>query len=134
MGYGNLSLAPAPTAPAVARAHLKDLLQDAPADVLEDVLLLTTEVLTNSLRHAPVDVRDRIHLAVHTSEDAVRVEVTDPGTGAIFTPRIAEPHETGGRGLLLLAELSDRWGIDRSQATTVWFELSFSERLESRAG
>ena len=134
MSYETLSLAPDPTAPALARRRLKDRLVDIPADVLDDLLLLTTEVLTNCLRHAPINTNDRIHLTLGVSEDSVRVEVTDPGTGSIFTPHLADVHETGGRGLLLLAEMSDRWGIDRSQATTVWFELSLRARLESRAG
>ena len=129
-----LSLMPDPTAPAIARRKLKDLLLDLPTAVVEDVLLLTTEMVTNSVRHADVNANDRIHVAVEMASSRVRVAVTDPGAGEAFEPRRPDVHATGGRGLLLIAEMSDRWGIDRSSATTVWFELSLAKRLAARAG
>lgn len=133
MLHETLSLTPDITAPALARRQLRDLLRDQPANVVDDLLLMTTEVLTNSVRYSPVGTDGHIHLAVSVS-DRVRVEVTDPGTGDIFTPHLADPDEQGGRGLLLVAELAGRWGIERSSATTVWFELLLAARVESCAG
>jgi serine/threonine-protein kinase RsbW len=134
MGLNRLSLRPDPSAPRVARRRLKSILRDVPSRALDDILLLTTELLTNSLRHAGLGAKDRVHLVVRSTKSAVRVAITDPGSGEVFSPRRPGPQETGGRGLLLVAEMSDRWGVDRSQATTVWFEVSLVERLASRAG
>jgi anti-sigma regulatory factor (Ser/Thr protein kinase) len=134
MGLNSLSLRPDPSAPRVARRRLKAILRDVPSRALDDILLLTTELLTNSLRHAELDPNDRVRLVVKSTKSAVRVAITDPGHGEVFAARHPGPHDTGGRGLLLVAEMSDRWGVDRSQATTVWFEVSLVERLASRAG
>ena len=134
MGLNRLSLRPDPCAPSAARNRLKVLLREVPSPALDDILLLTTELLTNSLRHADLNTDDRIHLVVKSTKSAVRVAITDPGRGEVFRPRHPGAHETGGRGLLLVSEMSDRWGVDRSQATTVWFEVSLTERLATRAG
>ena len=128
------TLRPDPTAPSLARRALRKRLADLPANVLEEVLLLTTEVLTNSLRHSALDTDDQIHLVAHVSGTKVRIAVTDPGQGEVFAPQLPDPHALGGRGLLLVAELSDRWGVERSQATTVWFELALAARVDTRAG
>jgi serine/threonine-protein kinase RsbW len=134
MVHETLSLVPDPTAPALARHRLRDLLLGLPDAILADALLLTTEVLTNSLRHSDVTSKDRIHVALDVSPSALRVAITDPGIGEWFVPRRPNLHATGGRGLLLVAEMADRWGVDRDQATTVWFELSLASRVASRAG
>ena len=134
MGLKTLSIRPDPSAPGIARRRLKAILRDVPSPALDDVLLLATELLTNSLRHADLGSNDRIHLVVGATESAVRIEITDPGRGEVFSPRHPSLQETGGRGLLLVSEMADRWGVDRSQATTVWFEVSLAERLASRAG
>ena len=58
-------------------------------------------------------------------------EVTDPGPG--FEPKPVTPsfYQTGGWGLYLVEQLSDRWGVIRGKATTVWFELG---GLSARSG
>ena len=134
MGLNRLSLRPDPSAPSAARRRLKAFLRNVPTPALDDILLLTTELLTNSLRHAHMGTNDRIRLVVRSTKSSVHVAITDPGRGEVFSQRHPSPHDTGGRGLLLVAEVSDRWGVDRSQATTVWFEVSLAERLASRAG
>jgi hypothetical protein len=51
----------------------------------------------------------------------VRAEVRDDGSG--FDPgRPRFEFSKGGAGLVLVDELSDRWGV-RPGSTTVWFEL-----------
>jgi anti-sigma regulatory factor (Ser/Thr protein kinase) len=121
-----LLLTPDPYAPAVARRKLKRSLGGLPEDVLDDVLLLTTEVVTNSVRHAPAAPGDVICVDVHVDDGHIRVEVRDRGRGAPFVDRDAGPHDDGGRGLMLVRRLADRWGVKRDQATSVWFELDIS--------
>lgn len=84
----------------------------------DDVLLAMTETVTNAVRHGspPVSVElvnDPPHL---------RVEVTD---GSDVLPRVPrqERDREGGRGLALLEDLTERWGVSRltGGGKTVWF-------------
>lgn len=92
---------------------------------LEDLRLLTSEVVTNALRHAGLGSGDSIAVAVEVSPDRVRVEVADRGPG--FDPTsLEEPssEKVGGWGLMLVKQLADRWGVIRNDPNLVWFELS----------
>jgi anti-sigma regulatory factor (Ser/Thr protein kinase) len=94
-------------------------------DRIEDAKLLTSEVVTNALRHAGMDVGDSIALAVDVTPDRVRVEVADRGPGfdraSLQEP---SPENTGGWGLFLVEQLSERWGVIKNDPNLVWFELS----------
>ena len=109
---------------ATARQAVGELSAELPEEVLGDVRLLVSELVTNALRHAGLADDERIELAVGVTETAVRVEVTDHGRG--FDPQSipTDPEVAEGWGLYLVATLSDRWGADSdADATRVWFEL-----------
>ena len=109
---------------ATARQAVGELAGSLPEEVLGDVRLLVSELVTNALRHAGLSDDERIALAVGVTETAVRVEVTDHGRG--FDPAIVptDPEAAEGWGLYLVATLSDRWGAESDdQVTRVWFEL-----------
>lgn len=109
---------------AAARQAVGELSAQLPEEVLGDVRLLVSELVTNALRHAGLDDDERIALTVLVSDTAVRVEVTDPGRG--FDPETvpSDPEVAEGWGLYLVATLSDRWGVEsQSGVTRVWFEL-----------
>jgi anti-sigma regulatory factor (Ser/Thr protein kinase) len=97
-----------------------------PEDRIEDLRLLTSEIVTNAVRHARLAQEDTIGVAVDVSERRVRVEVADDGPG--FDPaNLPEPssERVGGWGLRLVRQLSDRWGVIRNEPNLVWFEVSF---------
>lgn len=109
---------------ATARQAVGDLSDRLPEEVLGDVRLLVSELVTNALRHAGLGDDDRIGLAVGVTDSEVRVEVTDHGRG--FDPQAVptDPEVAEGWGLYLVATLSDRWGAESDErATRVWFEL-----------
>jgi signal transduction histidine kinase len=84
------------------------------------VLLLLSEVVTNSVRHSPAGeapIEVDASLVGHT----VQVVVSDGGHG--FAPRAREPSSSGGYGLLLLDAQATRWGTNHHPRTRVWFEL-----------
>jgi anti-sigma regulatory factor (Ser/Thr protein kinase) len=110
---------------AAAARHAVDQLGDRlPEEQLGDVRLLVSELVTNSLRHAELDDDDRIRLAVNVDDARVRVEVSDPGPGFAPVGPSDDPETAEGWGLYLVATLSDRWGVDAGEDTTiVWFEL-----------
>ena len=111
-------------APRLARTLIAaDLANVLPEECFDTLCLLITEVVTNSLRHAEFGAGDRIELHIRLVGGYVRATVRDPGGAA--TPQLKEPHlmSSGGRGLLLVDELADRWGIKVDDGTCVWFEL-----------
>lgn len=108
---------------AAARQAVAQLGAELSEDLLGDVRLLVSELVTNALRHADMGAEGHIELRVAVNRKSVRVEVSDPGNG--FDPgEVPEDPETAeGWGLYLVATLSDRWGVKRDGTTLVWFEL-----------
>ncbi|WP_406474850.1 ATP-binding protein [Streptomyces sp. NBC_01615] len=92
----------------------------AQAERSDDVLLCVSELATNALVHGVPPGRG-FQLYLRYERDVLRVEVHDSGPG---TPRIADDADEGGRGLLLVAALSDKWGVgERDPGKSVWCEL-----------
>ncbi|MET9964017.1 ATP-binding protein [Streptomyces sp. NPDC006326] len=89
----------------------------------DDLLLCVSELATNALLHGVPPGRS-YRLGLLLFEGLVRVEVADSGGGR---PRIADrdPRAEGGRGLLLVAALAERWGVaPRRPGKVVWCELA----------
>ncbi len=108
---------------AIARHALDGLDGRLPGDQLGDVRLLVSELVTNALRHAEMADQDAIRLSVTVTDAAVRVEVTDPGSGFDPEPPPEDPYRAAGWGLFLVDTIADRWGVDHGRGTLVWFEL-----------
>ena len=108
-----------------ARRAVREELRDAlPKRRLADVELLVSELATNSVRHAGCGETDELSMEADVAPDKVRVRLSDPGSG--FEARTPEPPPTGsagGYGLVLLERLSDRWGVQRENGFSVWFEV-----------
>jgi integral membrane sensor domain MASE1/anti-sigma regulatory factor (Ser/Thr protein kinase) len=113
-------------APAEARSALSPLAQVLGYKAYMDLCLLVSELVTNSVRHAGLSPGEHIRLRVAQSEQVLRVEVTDHGTGFDLAhagpgPTVGQP---GGWGLFLTEQLAERWGVDRRESsTTVWLEM-----------
>ncbi|PRH80189.1 hypothetical protein C6N75_05625 [Streptomyces solincola] len=98
-------------------------------------VLIVAELAANAVTHGRVTGRD-FELRLERAAGAVlRIEVTDtrgeqrpPGPGEL--PR-ADPEQVGGRGLLLVEALADRWCVlDRvPPGKTVRAELDVPARL-----
>ncbi len=116
-------LARAADSAAEARHALSPLADRLPAERLNDIRLLVSELVTNAIRHAELDAAESIRLTLEETGGSLRVEVSDPGRGFDWTGRDRPADEGGGWGLYLVETLADRWGVDRDEVTTVWFEL-----------
>ncbi|MFG2773632.1 SpoIIE family protein phosphatase [Streptomyces sp. NPDC048350] len=115
---------------ATARAFVRDTLQGwGYAEVVDDAVVLTSELVTNAVIHAGT-AADVLCLR---SEDGIRVEVADrypereiPLQGG---RTVAHPDRENGRGLLLCAALATRWGVEYTPThKRVWFQLDLPER------
>ncbi|MBT2487579.1 ATP-binding protein [Streptomyces sp. ISL-96] len=87
-----------------------------------DVLLCVSELATNALLHGVPPGRGfRLHLSMRR-QGPLRIEVHDSGGGQ---PRVREPDDESGRGLLLVAVLADAWGVGRRDpGKVVWCEFA----------
>jgi anti-sigma regulatory factor (Ser/Thr protein kinase) len=113
---------PGANAAGEARAALAALEGRIDGATLDDIRLLVSELITNSVRHAEAD-RDLVVLSVTAAGERVRVEVSDGGAGFRPGERSGDLEEPGGWGLHLVDRLADRWGVETGRRTRVWFEI-----------
>jgi anti-sigma regulatory factor (Ser/Thr protein kinase) len=97
-----------------------------PQVVLEDAKLLTSELVTNSLRHAGLHPEDLVHVTAVWSGAVLRVIVRDAGSTS--SPDIAgairpEPGAESGWGLFLVDQIASRWGTNLGGRPGYWFDL-----------
>ena len=109
-----------------ARQFVAEALGSVPPDVRSTAALLVSELATNAIIHATSTFD--VAITYPTPSGRLRIEVTDADETqpAPLEPPSNVPH---GRGLLLVANLSDEWGILRQTGRpgkTVWFELALS--------
>lgn len=114
------SLPPHPSSVRRARMLVRQGLAAAGRDELSDAAeLAVSEVVTNALVHAGTS----IDVAVRVVSGGVRVEVRD-GSRHAPAPRRYAPTAGTGRGLMLLEEMVDTWGVvAQERGKTVWFQL-----------
>ena len=106
-------------APAQARAALAPLAQHMSRDAFDDLNLMVTELVANSVVHGPAR---GISVAISLDAGLVRGEIRDRGDGVVAI-REAVADDDGGFGLRLVDRLADRWGVHPG-STHVWFEMS----------
>ncbi|GID95593.1 SpoIIE family protein phosphatase [Amorphoplanes digitatis] len=115
--------------PAAARALVRTVLEEAGLDALvNEALLLTTELSTNAVVHAGTE----LDIEVEADTGGLTVTVTDFAPGPVeqlaVGPRndkteIGEVAERG-RGLLLVDHFASRWGtVHEGSGKGVWFRL-----------
>jgi anti-sigma regulatory factor (Ser/Thr protein kinase) len=109
-----------------ARRGVGRLAERLDRETLDDVRLLVTELVTNSVRHAGRGAV--VGLDVFVTQDNVRIEVSDAGRGFAPRPRTADQSAEGGWGLHLVERLADRWGVRQGGPTLVWLEIDLPAR------
>jgi anti-sigma regulatory factor (Ser/Thr protein kinase) len=123
---------PEPEAVGAARRFVRATLQSwqrsgycrGQAELVDDAVLLTSELVTNAVLHAGTTVQVTCRLTA----GAVEIVVVDHRP---LPPLPDEPQrarnpsdQTGGRGLLLPAELASSWGVTYAgTAKAVWFRM-----------
>lgn len=92
-------------------------------DLLDDAMLLISELVTNSVLHGGPP----IVLAIECDGAGLHVRVRDGGP-TMPTPRTVDEGAESGRGMSLVDLLSSTWGVEpvadaHGPGKEVWFEL-----------
>jgi hypothetical protein len=83
---------------------------------------MVSELVTNAIRYGRPPIRLRL---IH--QDATLISEVYDASGTTPHMRRARIFDAGGRGLLLVAQLADRWGTRHDRVgKTVWAEQSLS--------
>lgn len=120
-------LAAATTSVAEARRRVRHRLRawHLAAATCDTAQLVVSELFTNAVRHTD---SERINCELRLSGARLRLEVADQGTGrGVPHPRVVGVDGESGRGLMLVSQLSEDWGVRSnpySPGHTVWAELA----------
>lgn len=122
-----------------ARQCVSDLEDSLSKNELQNISLLVSELVTNSVLHAGLLPKDLIGLKIYLRVELIRAEVRNPGSGFELSgegllgggplDNVPVVGQTSGWGLQLVARIADRWGMEREtsvdseELTLVWFEL-----------
>jgi anti-sigma regulatory factor (Ser/Thr protein kinase) len=110
--------------PSAARAFaLASGCTEHATDVLDEALLLISELVTNSVKYGGPPIL----LAIECDGQGLRVRVRD-GAAALPQQRTASVSDESGRGLALVDLISNAWGVEPVEdeygvGKAVWFEL-----------
>ncbi|MFD3789495.1 ATP-binding protein [Streptomyces cyaneofuscatus] len=113
--------------PVVRKFTRKALIEWGCEDRAYDMLLCVTELATNALRHGVPPGRGfRVKISLERMEQVIRIELHDSGDGEVLAAdRWPGVEDEGGRGLLLVSALADKWGVaERNPGKIVWCEFN----------
>ena len=120
--------------PSAVRRWCTSRVDSWPLERREDIALVVSELVTNSVKHSRSGVPGgTVTITTVRREDALTVRVLDEGppegAPALPTMREPDPIEGTGRGLRLVDSFATRWGACRHPdgTTEVWARF---ERLE----
>lgn len=100
----------------------------APDTVVDDAVLVLSELLSNSCRHAR-PLRDDASVRASWSRDTdggLTISVTDGGGPTRPLPATPSVSARGGRGLAIISALAREWGVEEETSTSDGSEPSVS--------
>ena len=129
---------PEPSAAAAARCFVRQTLHSwdiaartwDPDRLVDDAVLLTSELVTNAVVHAGTSLDVTCRLTSGELEVAVRDR--HPARTLPDIPSTASTSAERGRGLLLPSALASSWGVTYARiAKAVWFRMSLARDEET---
>jgi anti-sigma regulatory factor (Ser/Thr protein kinase) len=114
-----------PSSASAARRFVDSVLEVDPP-VAESLRLAVSEIATNALLHARTPFRVRV-----SRNSVIRVEVQDSSSVRPMRREISAA-EVSGRGLAIVDQLADRWGVAESvEGKCVWFEVDIARAADA---
>jgi anti-sigma regulatory factor (Ser/Thr protein kinase) len=117
------SFAPDAASIRAARRFVLDAVGPAAQELRDAISVMVSELAMNAVQYA----RTAFDVRMELTDDSVRVEVTDSGGGHPVARRLPPASCPHGRGLFIVDQLSDEWGVipalDGSEKS-VWFRVS----------
>jgi anti-sigma regulatory factor (Ser/Thr protein kinase) len=107
-------------------AHARDFTRRVlgPCPVLDEAVLLVSELATNALEHTSTGDGGQFQVTICRNATSLLIGVSDNGSAKAPEPGPLDPESETGRGLGLVELIAERWGYCRDQhGLTVWFEL-----------
>lgn len=99
--------------------------------VVDEAVLLASQLATNAVIHTASGQGGVFDVAVSRYPSAVRVEVHDAGSHLVPMPRPQDQLTEEGRGLGLVSLMADRWGHrEDMDGRSVFIELSWQLPIE----
>jgi serine/threonine-protein kinase RsbW len=127
---GVLRLQHSPIAVSSARRQVRNDLAvlRVPDPVLDDIEVVVSELLGNSVRHARPIAGGVVLLYWQVGADEVMVRVTDGGGGRGVEPCQPGPMAVSGRGLQIVERLARVWGVSEHAGglRSVWASIALS--------
>jgi anti-sigma regulatory factor (Ser/Thr protein kinase) len=128
-----LEFAPLPTAVPCARLHAVHVLHEwGLRDLAGDVEMVVSELITNASDASTLlPERPPVSLRLLLTGKSLVIEVWDHSP-LDLKPREADADDECGRGLTVVAALSDRWGWKRTghNRKVVWAELALMDAVK----
>jgi anti-sigma regulatory factor (Ser/Thr protein kinase) len=122
-----LEFAPLPTAVPCARLHTVHVLHEwSLRELAGDAALIVSELITNAIGASmALPERPPVTLRLLATGKSVMIEVWDRSPLDLES-RQADADDECGRGLTVVAALSERWGCERTghRRKVVWAELA----------
>ena len=110
--------------PGKARAFVRDRWPESDDEVLDDLTLIVSELVSNAVQHGEPEIL----LRMRTDPLSVDISVLDHGRtvppGTIVAP---DNSATSGRGLTIVNHLASDWGVvpfEGAPGKTVWARLN----------
>lgn len=99
------------------------------SDAAHTVALVADELAGNAIKHTASGApRGEFILRLAVFGDWFRVRVDDQGGPSTPSVRAAEADEESGRGLAIVAMVSDRWGVEGGEwGRSVWADIEFAK-------
>jgi serine/threonine-protein kinase RsbW len=105
-----------------AREFTKRVL--GPCPMIDEAVLLVSELATNALEHTSTGDGGQFRVTICRNGISLLIGVSDNGSAKIPEPGPLDPESETGRGLGLVELIAERWGYCGDQhGLTVWFEL-----------
>jgi anti-sigma regulatory factor (Ser/Thr protein kinase) len=110
---------------ACARAFIRDVIGCCP--LLDEAILLTSELCTNALQHSGSGNGGTFEVTIYHAPGSVRIEVSDDGSASTPAPKTVDDCSEDGRGLEIVARIAHRWGQRGDEyGRCVYFELRWN--------